>query len=219
MVQQQQHQARQDAVTAQRFARAKSYDEYVASITQNRQKFADNLEQTTIPADLAGRLRRLAERDRGPARLLVIGEDWCPDVYRGMPVAKKIADAAGFEMRVFERDQNPDTIVPFRKDGEFDSIPVFVFYTRDHQYIAHFTERPRKANDEMREALSPVFGPSGTRQLTERLGREPTEEEKAAARADAARRYDEFQSSSPYWARWRDYTVQEVVELLEAATA
>lgn len=69
----------------------------------------------------------------------------------------------------------------------------------------------------MREALSPVFGPSGDRQLTERLGRPPTPEEKAAARVEAQRRYDEFQNSSPHWARWREYTVEEVVELLEQA--
>ncbi len=215
---QQQRQSRQDAVTAARFAGAKTYDEYVAGIKQNREKFADNFAKANVPDDLAERLRRLAARDGGPAKLLVIGEDWCPDVYRGMPVAKKIADAAGIEMRVLARDENPDSIVPFRKDGEFDSIPVLVFYSRDHRYIAHFVERPRKANEEMREALSPVFGPSGTRQLTEQLGREPTEAEKSSARADAARRYDEFQASSPYWGRWRDYTVQEVVELLEAAS-
>ncbi len=218
MVQQQEQQSRQDAVTAERFAGAKTYEEYVAGIKQNQEKFADNFAKATVPNKLAERLRRIAARDGGPARLLVIGEDWCPDVYRGMPVAKKIADAAGIEMRVLARDENPDTIVPFRKDGEFDSIPVLVFYSRDHRYIAHFVERPRRANDEMREALSPVFGPSGTRQLTEQLGREPTEAEKTAARADAAQRYEEFQSSSPYWARWRDYTVQEVVELLEAAS-
>ncbi|HEY7293522.1 MAG TPA: thioredoxin family protein, partial [Dehalococcoidia bacterium] len=140
-----------------------------------------------------------------------------PDVYRGMPVAKRVADAAGLEMRVLERDQNLDAAEHFKLSGEFLSIPVYVFYTKDHQYLAHWIERPKLANEQMREALSPVFGPSGTRQLTEKLGRPPTDDEKQAAQAEAARRYDEFQASSPYWAGWRDATVLEVTELLEAA--
>jgi hypothetical protein len=219
MVQQQERQAYQAAVSAERFAGAKTYEQYVATIANNRAKFDDNLAKASVRDDLAERLRGLAARPDGPAQLLVIGEDWCPDVYRGMPVAKRIADAAGFELRVLERDQNMDAIQPFRLGGEFDSIPVLIFYTRDHRYIAHFVERPRMANEEMREALGPVFGPSGDRQLTERLGRPPTPEEKADARAEAQRRYDEFQTRSPYWARWREYTVEEVVELLEQALA
>ncbi len=207
----------QDAVSRERFDAAKTYEQYLGTIKSNREKFVDNFEKTQITEQQAARLRALAARPGGPARLLVIGEDWCPDVYRGMPVAKRIADAAGLEMRVLERDQNLDAAEHFKLGGEFLSIPVYVFYTKDHEYIAHWIERPKLANEQMREALSPIFGPSGTRQLTEKLGRPPTEEEKAAAIAERERNYDEFQRSSPYWAGWRDATVQEVIELLEAA--
>ena len=204
------------AVTPATFAAAKTYDEYIASITRNVDKFADNLAKTTIPDELARRYQALAERADAPAKVLVIGEDWCPDVFRGLPVMKRIADVAGWELRVLERDQHMDVMQHFRAGGEFDSIPVCVFFTRDHRYMAHWTERPAGANAEMRDAMSPIFGPSGTRQLTERYGREPTDEERAAAKAETARLYDEFQRSSPIWARWRDYTVQEVLELLES---
>jgi hypothetical protein len=149
---------------------------------------------------------------------LVIGEDWCPDVYRGIPVAKRIADAAGLELRILERDQHLDVMEHF-KNGDFLSIPVYVFLADDYKVIATFIERPRKANEQMREALSPVFGPSGTRQLTEKLGREPTGEEKEAAQREAQQRYDEFQRSSPFWAGWRDAAIVEVLETLEAALA
>jgi hypothetical protein len=217
--QQQQRQQREPTVPAERFAAAKTYAQYVASIRVNQGKFADNLAKTVVPEALAGRLRALVARPDGPRKLLVLGEDWCPDVYRGLPVAQRIAEAAGMELRVLERDQNLDLMEPFKLEGEHLSIPVFVFLTADHRVIAHWIERPRLANEQMREALSPIFGPSGTRQLTEKLGRPPTDEEKAAARAEAQRRYDEFQATSPYWAGWRDATVVEVVELLEAALA
>jgi hypothetical protein len=203
------------AVTPERFAAAKTYEEYIASISRNAEKFADNLAKTRISDEQAARLQALVARADGPAKVLVIGEDWCPDVFRGMPVMKRIAEAAGMEMRVLERDQHLDVMEHFRAGGEFDSIPVFVFFTRDGRYLCHWIERPARANEEMREAMSPIFGPSGMRALTEKYGRAPTEEERAAAKAEAQQRYEEFQSSSPYWAAWRDYTVQDVLELLE----
>lgn len=199
----------------ERWDRAKSYDEYVASINVNAAKFADNLAKTSVPAGLAARLQAQAARPGGPRYLLVFGEDWCPDVYRGIPVARRIADAAGFELRILERDQHLDVFAPF-KNGEFDSIPVYVFLSEDLRPLAHWIERPKLANEQMREALSPIFGPSGQRQLTEKLGREPTAEEKETARLEAQRRYDDFQANSAYWAGWRDATVVEIVELLES---
>ena len=203
------------AVTPERFAAGKTYDEYIASIERNREKFADNLERTRIGDEQATRLRALVARPDGPAKVLVIGEDWCPDVFRGMPVMQRIAQAAGMELRVLERDQHMEVMAHFRSGGEFDSIPVFVFFTREGRYLCHWIERPARANEEMREAMSPIFGPSGMRALTEKYGRAPTEEEREAAKAEAQRAYEEFQRSSPYWARWRDYTVEDVIELLE----
>lgn len=202
-------------VAAERWEQAKSYEEYIASIRVNQAKFADNLAKASVPEEAAARLRAVVARPNGPRRLLVLGEDWCPDVYRGLPVAKRIAEAAGIELRVLERDQHLDLMEPFRLGGEFDSIPLYLFLDGENRVIAHWIERPALANEQMREALSPIFGPSGMRQLTEKLGRPPTEEERAAAKAEAQRRYDEFQATSPYWAGWRDATVTEVVELLE----
>ena len=86
--------ARGLVVPEERFAAAKTYEQYIDSIAVNREKFADNLAGARVPDDLAARLRALVARPDGPKKLLVIGEDWCPDVYRGLPVAKKIADAA-----------------------------------------------------------------------------------------------------------------------------
>ena len=205
-------------ITREQFESAPTYAEYIATIKQNRAKFDASYAGTTIAAPLAERLRALAAKPNGPAKLLVIGEDWCPDVFRGMPVAQRIAEAAGIEMRVLPRDEHLDLAEHFKKDGEFLSIPVLIFLTRDFHHIAHLIERPARANDEMHDALSPVFGPSGTRQLTEKLGRPPTEAEKEAAKAEAAQRYEALQNG-PIWARWRDYTVAEVVEMLEAAVS
>ena len=52
------------------------------------------------------------------------------------------------KMRVFPRDLNLDIMDEFLKDGQFQSIPVAVFYTREHQYIGHWTEHPALADED-----------------------------------------------------------------------
>jgi hypothetical protein len=39
----------------------------------------------------------------------------------------------------------------FLKNGQWMSIPTAVFYTKDHQYICHWIERPEVAEREMEE--------------------------------------------------------------------
>ena len=114
-------------------------------------------------------------KPNGPAKMLVLGESWCPDVFRGAPVFARLAEATGIEARFFFRDQNKDIMAEFLKDGEYESIPVAVFYTKDHQYIAHWIERPVLANREMKELLGPMYARMRKPDLTD--------EEKEAAKA------------------------------------
>jgi thiol-disulfide isomerase/thioredoxin len=217
MVQATESEARQNAVTPERFAKAKTYQEYIASIKNNQQKFADNYEKTQVPEELAKRLRALSAKPNGPAKVLVIGEDWCPDVYRGMPVICRIAEVAGWEMRVVERDQNLDIAEHFKKDGQFLSIPTAIFYTRDFKYITHWIERPERVTAEIPEITGPIYAPYSARALQEKYGREPTEEEKAEAAKQRAAAADQFQATSPHWARWRQVTIEDITEKLEQA--
>ena len=81
----------------------------------------------------------------------MLGEDWCGDVIRGLPVLSRIAEAAGMEISIFPRDQHHDIMNEFLKNGEYMSIPVAVFYTGDHDYICHWIERPEIAETEMHQ--------------------------------------------------------------------
>ena len=183
----------QSVVTPERFASGLTYQQYIESITQNQDRFQMNYEGTTVSEQEATALHALVAKENGPAKVLVLGEDWCPDVYRGLPVLAKLAEAAGMELRVFPRDENLDIMNEFLKDGEYQSIPTAVFYTKDHRYITHWIERPRKANEEMPQM----------RKLYEGRTRE-----------EAAPDVRKFQEG-PIWAGWRDATVTEIRELLE----
>ena len=186
-------QAAESVVTPERFARGLTYEQYVGQIERNQDRFQMNYEGTTVSEEDAAALRALVAKPNGPAKMLVLGEDWCPDVYRGLPVLAKIAEAAGMELRVFPRDQHLDIMNEFLKDGEYQSIPTAVFYTRDHRYITHWIERPQQANDEMH--------------LMRKLYEGRTREE-------AAPDVRAFQEG-PVWAGWRDATVKELRQLLE----
>lgn len=192
---------KESVVTPERFDSGMTWEQYLEHVQRNKSKFQYNYDNTTVPDDCAGRLQALATKPNGPAKVLIIGEDWCPDVFRGMPVIVRIANAAGFDLRIFPRDDNLDIMNEFLNHGEHQSIPVAVFYTRDHHYIAHFTERPKKAEAEM-DQMRKVF---------EGLDREKDIDE-------MRRRNNEFQEG-PIWASWRDATVVEITELLESAVA
>ena len=183
---------RHTVVTAQRFAAGLTYREYVESMQRNRAKFEYNYSQTHLADDDARAFRELASRPDGPARVLALAEDWCPDVFRGLPVIARIAEAAGMELRIFPRDQNLDIMSEFLNRGEHQSIPVFVFYTRDQSYLAHWIERPALANEQM-HLLNAIF--------------------EGKTIEEALPEYERFQQGE-VWAGWRRETVREIRDLL-----
>ena len=179
-------------VTPERFASGLAYRGYVERIERNRAKFEYNYGETRLSDDDARAFRELADRLDGPARVLALAEDWCPDVFRGLPVMARIAEAAGMELRIFPRDQNLDIMGEFLKQGQHQSIPTFVFYTRDQRYLAHWIERPALANEQMHLMIAIFAGKTAEEALPE---------------------YERFQQGE-VWANWRRETVREIRALL-----
>jgi hypothetical protein len=182
-------------VTPERFASGMTYEEYVGAIERNRDNFDYNYAQITIDDEGARALRELVSRENGPAKVLALCEHWCTDCHRGLAVMARIAEAAGMELRVFPRDRNPDIMDEFLKQGQHRSIPTFVFYTRDHRYIAHWVERPALANEQMDLQLQIFAGKS---------------------QEEARPEYERFQKGE-VWANWRRETVREIRDLLTSA--
>lgn len=186
-------QQQESVVTPQRFASGMTWQKYLDYIKRNREKFEHNYGETVLTEEDVEAFRSLAAKEDGPAKVLALGEDWCPDVFRGLPVMARIAEAAELELRIFPRDDNLDVMDEFLNSGEHQSIPTFVFYTRDHRYIANWVERPAKANAELGEVQKMFVGKEGDEIRT---------------------LYNEFQRG-PVWASWRQETVRELRELLQ----
>src|ERR1700730_15634279 len=99
---------KESVVTAERYTKGLTYKDFRAQFPQNPEKFEFNYDNTQVSAEDAKALKDLVAKPNGPKKMLVIGVDWCPDVYRGLPVFVRVAEAAGMELRIVERDQNLD---------------------------------------------------------------------------------------------------------------
>ena len=185
-------------VTPERYGQGFTYPDYIAQINVNKDMFEKYTETAAdaMTADDVAFFTKAASMEGGAARMMVIGEDWCPDVYRGMPVFNRVAESAGMELRVFPRDEHLDIMDEFLNRGEFRSIPTAVFYTKDGDYLCHWIERP-------------AVGYAEGAQFTEEARKElPAGAEEAEVRAIARPRTLER------YPAWQRATVEEMRAML-----
>ena len=188
-------------VTPERFATGMAtFKEWMEAIPERADEFQGHYDDyVPDPDDIAAIKKMVDERS---VKALVLGEHWCPDVWRGLPVISHVSEQTGMELRMFFRDQNNDIMAEFLNQGEFESIPTIVFYDGDLNYLGHWIERPKLAQDEMREIRSRVM-PDGP----------PPED--SPQRAEVMARYAaEREQAAP---NWRHAQVAEIRELLETA--
>ncbi len=102
----------------------------------------------------------LAKQPGGPAKVLVISEEWSSDCRRDVPYLARLADAGGLELRIFTRDgdqmlmkglpepsESPtaDLVQAYanEKNGQrFATVPVAVFFDRDFTELHRYIEYP-----------------------------------------------------------------------------
>jgi hypothetical protein len=107
-------------------------------------------------------IKWLAAQPNGPAKILVVSEDWSSDCRRDVPMLARLAEAGGLELRIFNRDGkkilgtrrpdpaahpdgNHDIMLEFlnaKNGGEWASVPVVVIYTKDFRELHRYIEFP-----------------------------------------------------------------------------
>ncbi len=102
------------------FNQGETISDFIKSLSDKRGKFEQHMAETTPPDDLPGDLK-----------MAVIAEDWSGDVLYYVPVLFQIAKTAGWDLRIFRREQHPDLMDRYLKDGLYRSIPVAVIYDQD----------------------------------------------------------------------------------------
>ena len=175
-------------VTAERFAKGMTFDEYVRYAgspenlareafggsylpdsgstggprKDNSQIFRDRYAKARLSEQQTAAITWLAAQPNGPAKVLVISEDWSSDCRRDLPWLQRLAEAGGLELRIFNRDgtkilgqrrpdpakypdANHDLMLQYMKKdsrGEWASLPVAVFFTKDFQELHRYIEFP-----------------------------------------------------------------------------
>jgi hypothetical protein len=214
-----------NVINAEQFATGMTFDEYVAFVgtPENlkrggargpRQDFSaflrESFEQTRLTDDQAAALKWLVAQPNGPAKMLVISEEWSSDCRRDVPIFARIAAETGMELRIFPRDgqeydsspDNLDVMANFlnrKNGGAYRSIPVCAFFTKDFEYLYHFTEYAA-IYDKDRVVNQNIRAP--------RPGESPDE-----TRSRAEREFGAVQKS-PFWRIWASAAVDEIVSSL-----
>jgi Thioredoxin len=169
-------------MTAARFAQGMTFDEYVA-FTGSPENLAregfdirrfshvrprldwsgylrDRYAKATLTDDQTAAITWLAAQPGGPAKILVISEDWSSDCRRDVPYLARLAAAGSLELRIFARDgdamlmkglpdpassPNADLVHAYanEKNGErFATVPVAVFFDERFHELHRYIEYP-----------------------------------------------------------------------------
>ena len=128
------------SIVAETYFDGLTISDFISGMSKNREIVEENYRNFTLDPEQVACLREI-ER---PVRVLALVEDWCGDVVRYLPAMARIADAAGWDLRLFYRDHNPHLADAWLKEGKYRSIPVFVFFDERWNELAHFIERPQE---------------------------------------------------------------------------
>ncbi len=178
------------SVTRAQFESGMTYQAYKEQMTRNREQFEQNEREVELsPEDLEP-----FRRQPKPINVMVLAEDWCGDVVANVPVLGRIANESDkLNLRVHLRDQEPGASIMnhYLNQGEFKSIPTFIFLDDDFNDLAVWIERPAsvtRLREERRRELyrdNPHWGDPSTpiAELPEEL-RAEVQQKTAAMRND-----------------------------------
>lgn len=187
-------------VTPERFETGmKSFAEWMRTIDTRHEEFQKHYDEYTPNVDDVAAIKALVASHG--VKVLVLGEAWCPDVWRGLPVVARMAEATGMTVRFFLRDENKDIMGEFLNKGEFESIPTVVFYDGNHNHLGTWIERPVEAIEDMARLRKEIL--------------EPAPQEDVPERTEARAKYSA--ATNELRAGWRHASLREMRALLENA--
>lgn len=228
------------AVTPERFAKGMTFDEYVryagsaenlareawggyfpdsgsfgAPRKDNSAVFRERYARTRLSDCQVAAIKWLAAQPGGPAKILVISEDWSSDCRRDVPALARLAEAGGLELRIFNRDgkkilgtRRPDPatapngnhdlmleLMNAKNGAEWASVPAVGIYTKDFTRLYRYHEYPASYHKDRVRGY-------------QQAARSGESEEQANARN--LREFAAMQSS-PFFDLWASASIDEIL--------
>lgn len=200
------------AITRERFEQGMTYEAYKAQMTRNRERIESTEATLALPEEDLTFFAQLPQA----VNVVALAEDWCGDVMNNLPVLARLEQASpNLTVRVFLRDQNPDLIDQYLKEGRFRSIPVFALHDAELRDVGHWIERPAAIASRMSAAMDELFASAPELQGVER-GTSPALMPDAA-RERVGRFYGEFRAATRHESDRE--VVRELRELLQRGPA
>lgn len=135
------------ALDPARFQAAPTFQQYIETVEANRDLWHGLFQRVRVPDDLVAAARSCG----GTWRMVALSEDWCGDAVNTLPVLARFAAEAGWDLRVLERDDNPDLMDAHLTGGTSRSIPVVIVYDEDFREVGWWGPRPRDLQRWVRE--------------------------------------------------------------------
>ncbi|MDX1647965.1 MAG: thioredoxin family protein [Longimicrobiales bacterium] len=122
----------------ERFERAHTFEEYLSTVDKNRELWHAVYERVRLPRGIVERASRIP----GGWHLVALSEDWCGDAVNTLPVVARLAEEAGWDLRILGRDDNPDLMDAHLTNGRSRSIPVVIVYDQNFEKVGWWGPRP-----------------------------------------------------------------------------
>lgn len=157
-----------------------SIQEYMEKMSQLKEPSFQIYHQFEVPQDAFIQQLKAAN-----VHILAITEDWCGDAMLNNPIIRKVAEAAGVEVRTVLRDEDTDLIDRYLTNGG-RAIPLYLILNESGEVIAKWGPRAPELQKYVMD---------GRAQLPAK--EDPTFEEKSKAFYDELRRA--YTERSAYW--------------------
>lgn len=144
----------------QLFAHGKSWQQFLAGVSAQRELWLKTESAVTVPRDLSERAKKVSQG----LQLLVVAEDWCPDSAYSVPYVARLAESAGIPLRVFDRTTGDALMDAHRTRDGRTATPTIVLW-RNGRDVGAWVERPAELQEMF---FSMATNPENARRFAQR---------------------------------------------------
>ena len=138
----------------EQFQKGMTAEEYRLQMTQKREQFEENERTVSLAAADVQFFAQLPYS----LHVIVLTEDWCDAAVANIPALVRLATESGkLDLRFFLRDQNPDLMNEYLKEGVYATIPAFVFFDQAFREIGRWYDMPAKIRDMGVESMQELY--------------------------------------------------------------